>query len=166
MKTAQRTNLVNAIFPALGKKKDVEGRLIQLGTGILRGLRASRMTFEEAHLDLFNMDVYLAAKKWRVGPLLLKFLSWGMELEDVLEIVPQGLGKSFEEMERLLESAKLKRAMNKIVKARIKERSKLRVKPISKLQAARLSKQERGYGVSHASAKTRLRQGQRAASRS
>jgi hypothetical protein len=86
------------------KKNDTQRHLAQMGRGVLIGLRESRLTVEQAQKDLFNLDVYEAARRQRLDPSLIKFLEWGMELEDVAELAPHGLDESYQEMDRLLVS--------------------------------------------------------------
>lgn len=85
-------------------KNDTQRHLAQMGRGILIGLRESRLTVQQAEKDLFNMDVYQAARRQRLDPLLIQFLEWGMELEDVLEVAPDNVEESYGEMDRLLVS--------------------------------------------------------------
>jgi hypothetical protein len=83
-------------------KNDTQRHLAQMGRGILIGLRESRLTVEQAERDLFNMDVYQAARRQRLNPSLIQFLEWGMELEDVLEVAPDNIEESYREMDHLL----------------------------------------------------------------
>jgi hypothetical protein len=62
------------------------------------------LTVAQAQKDLFNLDVYEAVRRQRLDPSLVKFLEWGMELEDVLEVAPDSLEESYREMDRLLVS--------------------------------------------------------------
>jgi hypothetical protein len=85
-------------------KNDTQRHLAQMGRGVLIGLWESRLTVEQAQRDLFNLDVYEAARRQRLDPSLIKFLEWGMELEDVAEIAPDNIEESYREMDRLLVS--------------------------------------------------------------
>ncbi len=80
----------------------LERRLAQAGLGVLRALRGSTMTIEDAEIDLFNLATYQAARRRRLDRGLIEFLEWGMELDDVERLAPEGLEESFRCMENLL----------------------------------------------------------------
>jgi len=80
----------------------VERRLAQAGLGVLRALRGSSMTTEDAGRDLFNLATYLAARRRRLDPGLIELLEWGMELDDVERLAPESFGESLRAMEDLL----------------------------------------------------------------
>jgi hypothetical protein len=83
-------------------KCEIEHSLALLGWGLLQRLRESKMTIEDAERELFNMDVYQAVRRQRLDPALVDFLAWGMELEDVVALVPKALTESYEEMTKIL----------------------------------------------------------------
>ncbi|MBI4604780.1 MAG: DUF3969 family protein [Planctomycetes bacterium] len=80
----------------------LERRLAQAGLGVLRALRGASMAIEDAENDLFNLATYQAARRRRLDRCLIEFLEWGMELDDVLRLAPEGLEESFRSMENLL----------------------------------------------------------------
>ena len=95
-------NLLRGVWSPKPRKADIERHLAQKGMGILVALRESGMTIEQAQKDLFNTDVYRAARRLRLNPALIEFLEWGMELEDVAALAPRGLRESYQKMGALL----------------------------------------------------------------
>jgi hypothetical protein len=77
-------------------------RLAQLGLGIVQALRNSIMTVQDAAQELFNLKTYRLARRRRYDPRFIEFIEWGMELEDIAELAPDGLEESYDNMERLL----------------------------------------------------------------
>jgi hypothetical protein len=80
-------------------KRQAERAIAEMGMGVLLAVRESRMTLEQAQEELFNLDVYQAARSARLSPALIEFLEWGMELEDV---PPAARLESFDRMGELL----------------------------------------------------------------
>ena len=64
-------------------------------------LQSGDVSLPRAERDLLNLDVYQAARRRRLGRDLIEFLQWGMELEDVVDLSPEALRESFDQM-RLL----------------------------------------------------------------
>ena len=83
-------------------KRLVERRIAQTGLGVVRALRGSTMSIDDAEADLFNLDTYRAMRRRRLSPQLIEFMQWGMELADVAEVAPAGLEKSYRRMEALV----------------------------------------------------------------
>lgn len=96
------SNLIDHLAPLGTSRTQGQRRLAQFGLGILQALRNSTMTIEEASEELFNPDTYRLVRQRRYAPELLEFMEWGMELEDVLELAPDGLSESYDNMEKLL----------------------------------------------------------------
>lgn len=83
-------------------KRQHERHLAQMGMGILIALKESKMSVGQAEEDLFNLEVYQAAKRLRLDPVLIEFLQWGMELGDVEALAPEAMAQSFKAMHKLL----------------------------------------------------------------
>ena len=69
--------------------------------GVVAALRSSFITPEQAYDDLFNLDGYQSIKKHRLSRELKDLFEWGMELEDVAEIAPEGMEESCQAIEKL-----------------------------------------------------------------
>ena len=98
----RRANIIDEIARRSVSRRFLQRRVAQAGLGILQALRASNMSIEDAENDLFNLDTYQAARRRRLHSDLIEFLEWGMELQDVVRLVPGGLGDSYRSMEELL----------------------------------------------------------------
>jgi hypothetical protein len=59
---------------------------------------------------IFNLDSYLAVKRRKLAPELAEFFRWGMELENVADLAPGGLGESYRRMNRLASRVMTQRA--------------------------------------------------------
>jgi hypothetical protein len=94
--------MIEEISQRAVSRRVLERRLAQTGLGILQALRGSTMTIADAEHDLFNLDTYRTARRRRLGRDLIEFLEWGMELDDVSNLAPEGLEESFRSMETLL----------------------------------------------------------------
>jgi len=68
------------------------------------------MRFEDARREFFNLDNYRAVKRRRLAPELAEFFQWGMELEDVADLSPGGLGESYWRMTQLASRVMTRRA--------------------------------------------------------
>jgi hypothetical protein len=100
--TAEITNLVDAIAGKRAPRASLERRLALAGLGLVRALREGSLTIAEAERELFNVETYRAARRRRCRGDLIRFLEWGMELDDVQQLTKDGLEESYREMERLL----------------------------------------------------------------
>ncbi len=101
MSTQAAANLVEALTASSPSKSDRERRLAEVGLGIVLAVRESRMALDQACKDLFNLDTYQAGRHQRLSRRLVEFLEWGMELEDVIELAPEGLAESYDRMTAL-----------------------------------------------------------------
>src|SRR5688500_8195329 len=95
-------NLTDQLAGASASKKQIERTIAQTGLGVVRALRESTMSIEDAEHDLFNLATYRAMRKRRLSPKLIEFMQWGMELEDVASLAKDSLEDSYQAMERLL----------------------------------------------------------------
>ena len=95
-------NLIEQITERGVSRALAQRRLAQLGLGIVQALRNSIMTVQDAAQDLFNLETYQLARRRRYDPRFIEFIEWGMELEDVAELAPDGLEESYDKMEKLL----------------------------------------------------------------
>jgi hypothetical protein len=100
--SVQPSNLIDELANSNLPRSLAERRLALAGLGILRALRDSKMTIEEAEQELFNLDSYKAARRRRYDRRLIEFLEWGMELDDVAQLAPHAIEESYESMEQLL----------------------------------------------------------------
>jgi len=96
-----KTNLVDALAKASGTKRLLEQRLVQLGLGILAAMQKGEMSFNDARRQFFDTENYLAVKRQRLSFDVAAFFEWGMELEDVADLAPAGLGESYWHMSQL-----------------------------------------------------------------
>ena len=94
-------NLVDSLAAASPSKRLLERRLVQMGLGVLAALQRSETTFDEARRDFFNLDNYQAIKRQKLSGDTSQFFEWGMELEDVADLAPGGLGESYWRMARI-----------------------------------------------------------------
>jgi hypothetical protein len=95
------TTIVDVFFEGGGSKKEMERRLAEYALGIACALEAAEVTIGQAEYDLFNLDVYNAAKKNRLSKTFIEMLEWGMELEDVAELSPRSLHESIVKIRQL-----------------------------------------------------------------
>lgn len=98
----ENRNIVESLRNGSARKRDAERKLAEFGLGVLSALEGHRMTLAEAQRDLFNTDSYRNVRRFRFREELTEFLLWGMELEDVIELAPDGLAESFREMKDLI----------------------------------------------------------------
>ena len=89
------SNLVDSLARASGSKRLLERRLVQMGLGVLSSLQKGEMSFDDARREFFSLDNYEAVKRQRLAPSVAEFFEWGMELEDVADLAPVGLGESY-----------------------------------------------------------------------
>jgi Protein of unknown function (DUF3969) len=101
MKTKALADLVSSLAASTASRKDLERRLAQLALGVVLALQDGTLSLVQAQSDLLNLDTYTAARRHRLNRRLLEILEWGMELEDVAELAPQGLGESYSHMTAL-----------------------------------------------------------------
>ena len=92
---------MDALAKASGSKRLLEQRLVQLGLGILAALQKGEMTFDDARRQFFDTENYLALKRQKLSSDVAAFFEWGMELEDVADLAPAGLGESYWHMGQL-----------------------------------------------------------------
>lgn len=79
----------------------VERKLALQALGVVAALEAGQIDAEKAGSDLFNLDNYDAIRRRRPSAELRELFEWGMELEDVATLTPQGLPESFAAIRRL-----------------------------------------------------------------
>ena len=95
-------NWIDQVAGSHSPRKLVERRIAQAGLGVIRALRETTMSIEDAEQDFFNLDTYRAMRRRRLSSNLIEFMQWGMELEDVAQLAPGDLDQSYESMENLL----------------------------------------------------------------
>jgi hypothetical protein len=95
------STVVDVLAAIHGQKKDIERKLAEFGLGIVDAMEASHITPEQAERDLFNLDVYNAAKSRGLHKDFIRLLEWGMELEDVVEMAPDDLPTSYQNIKKL-----------------------------------------------------------------
>ena len=86
MKTRPKC-LVESVLDVSPSRPSARRSLAEMALGIVAAIQ-HRMPVEEATRDLFTLDNYLALRRNRLGKDLLDLFEWGMQLEDVVEIVP------------------------------------------------------------------------------
>jgi hypothetical protein len=59
-----------------------------MALGIATAIREGKLSAEQAKNDLFTLDNYLSLRRNRLGKDLLEIFDWGMQLEDVVALVP------------------------------------------------------------------------------
>jgi hypothetical protein len=84
----QRKCLVESILAGTPGREAARRLLAEMAIGIASGIEQGRLSVEEAADDLFSLDNYLALRRNRLGKDLLELFQWGMQLEDVVEVVP------------------------------------------------------------------------------
>lgn len=94
-------NLVELLASAGRPKQWVEERLAEMSLGVVASLRDASLAVIDARGELFNLDNYQAIRKLRLDRNLVELFQWGMELDSVARIAPDGLPESFEAMSRL-----------------------------------------------------------------
>jgi len=87
MKT-QTQCLVESILAGSPSRAFARRRVAEMALGIVEAIRRGRVPVPEAAEGLFTLDNYLAIRRHRLGAALVELFQWGMELEDVVEIVP------------------------------------------------------------------------------
>jgi len=97
MKNTISDNLVESLIRSSPSKDAVSRCLAEMGLGIITALQQSQISFEQARLDLFNLENYKAARRHRLSPDTIRFFEWAMEFEDVTEIAPDALAKSYQQ---------------------------------------------------------------------
>ena len=97
MKTSRPNQIVSlaAIHPS---RHLLERRIAEMGLGVLSALSRGEITHDQAQHDLFNLDNYVEIRRRKLSPALLEFFERGMQLEDVVEIVPGNVQPNFEKM--------------------------------------------------------------------
>jgi hypothetical protein len=137
MRVNSSANLVHALVATTSSKKEAQRRLAQMGMGIVLALQKNEMTLEQCRKDLFNLQNYLAIRSHRMNRHLLEFMQWGMELEDVAELAPEGLEESYQRMITLARRA----ILESLPKARISNHKKRKGKSSKTAHAASTSHQ-------------------------
>jgi hypothetical protein len=94
-------NLVHSLVANASSKKEAERLLAQMGLGIICALQKAELSLQQSQKDLFNLKNYLAMRSHRLNRHLLEFMEWGMELEDVAQLAPEGLEDSYQRMTKL-----------------------------------------------------------------
>ena len=92
---------IRSLFANSSSKKEAERRLAQIGLSMVQGLQSGEISLRQSQEDLFNLKSYLALRDQHSNRPLLEFVEWGMELEDVAELAPQGLQESYGRMTAL-----------------------------------------------------------------
>jgi hypothetical protein len=98
MITKTSKDWIRSLFASSSSKKEAERRLAQIGLSMVQGLQTEEISLRQSQEDLFNLKSYLALRNQHSNRRLLEFMEWGMELEDVAELAPQGLQESFGRM--------------------------------------------------------------------
>ena len=88
---------IRSLF-ANSSKKEAERRLAQIALSMVQGLQSGEISLRQSQEDLFNLKSYLALRNQHSNRRLLEFMEWGMELDDVAELAPQGLQESYVRM--------------------------------------------------------------------
>ena len=89
---------IHSLFVNSASKKEAERRLAQIGLSLVQGLQTKEISLRQSQEDLFNLKSYLALRNQHASRPLLEFMEWGMELEDVAKLAPQGLQESYARM--------------------------------------------------------------------
>lgn len=103
-----KNNMIESMLQNGATKHDVERRLAEIALGIVGALRRSAISHEDAYDDLFNLDTFLSLEKHHLSRPMKKLFQWGMELEDVAEIAPDGMEESYQAIEALAGKVLLK----------------------------------------------------------
>ena|SRR5436190_2222927 len=89
---------IHSLFVNSASKKEAERRLAQIGLSLVQGLQTKEISLRQSQEDLFNQKSYLALRNQHASRPLLEFMEWGMELEDVAELVPREFQESYARM--------------------------------------------------------------------
>ena len=85
---SQTNCLVDSVLAGSPNRDSARRRLAEMALGIAEAIRHGGVPVEEATKGLFTLDNYLALRRHRLGTELLEIFQWGMQLEDVAELVP------------------------------------------------------------------------------
>ncbi len=91
---------IRSLF-AHSRSKKAERTLAEMGLGLVMALQHNAISLEQSQEDFFNLKNYRTLRDQKSNRRLLEFMEWGMELEDVAELAPQGLVESYEKMTSL-----------------------------------------------------------------
>jgi hypothetical protein len=94
-------NLVASLAAGCPSRRLLERRLAQIGLGIVSALSQGQMTVEQAGREFFNLRNFERIRRLRLSKAMTEFFDWGMELDDVAQLAPEGLEESYEHMRRL-----------------------------------------------------------------
>src|SRR5437762_7386614 len=97
MKTS-RPNLIVSLAAIHPSRHLLERRIAEMGLGVLSALGRGEISYDQAQLDLFNLDNYVEIRRRKLSPAMIEFFERGMQLEDVVEIVPENVKPNFEKM--------------------------------------------------------------------
>lgn len=82
-------------------REKLERHLAEMLYGLAQALRDRLVSISEAEEQVFNFDTYSEAKRLRLHPKLIEAMQWGMELDEVAALAPEGLDESYEAISRL-----------------------------------------------------------------
>jgi hypothetical protein len=88
MMKPQKKCLVESVLAGRLGRPAVRRVIAVMAMGIANGIEQERLSVEEATEDFFTLDNYLALRRNRLGKDLLDLFDWGMQLEDVVALVP------------------------------------------------------------------------------
>ncbi len=116
------TSLVDLLSSADQPRRWVERKLAEIAQGVIASLRNSSLSIEEAETEIFNLNNYMALRRRRMSRELKELFEWGMELEDVVQLVPSSLPQSLDVMSELArrvidETAKPGRGRRKVLQS-------------------------------------------------
>lgn len=93
--TQTAPNLIDALASSGKPKRWIERKLALEALGVVAALEEKRMSVEESGDQLFNMDNYIGVKQRRLDKSIREIFEWGMELDSVQSLAPDGLGESY-----------------------------------------------------------------------
>ena len=96
-----KKNLIDCIALTETSKRELERRIAEMALGVATALQNGEMSFEQAWLDLFNIDNFQALRRRRLDRRLIELFDWAMELEDVVEVTPSGAEESYKRIAEL-----------------------------------------------------------------
>ena len=94
-----------AVLDGCSSPADAGVTLAALMLGLTSALRSRSITVTDAEEQVFDLDVLLAAERLAVDPRLVEAIHWGMQLDDVLFVAPEGMDDSYDAIDRLCREA-------------------------------------------------------------
>lgn len=85
---SQTPCLVDSVRAGSASRESARRRIAEMALGIAEAIQRGGIPVEAAAADLFTLDNYLAIRRHRLGAELVEIFQWGMQLEDVTELVP------------------------------------------------------------------------------